>query len=526
MYISYVDKRPYMIVHQFKATVWLHDNNSWKTARSPLFLICLYRLLTFMPRIYLVGVCVLTSFLAFTCVRDFPATAPYTPPVKSNPSTGGLPPQQQPSPQKRLFLANDKVRVAIDLNMGGAINYITEAGSSENMINNADLGRQLQTAIYAGPIPYVVNGKKPVEQWRALGWNPVQTGDYFNNPARVISYQQDQNRLYVKSVPLIWPLFNEPADCVMEHWIDLQGNSVNVRCRVTVNRSDTTQYEARTQETPCVYLNGPYYRMVTYNGLQPFTNAPVSETTDRDMITRYATENWVALLNEKGRGLGLVRTNEFRYRTSGFGSGRTGNEFDNTSGYINSDGFIVVDHNGQYEFEYKLVLGSLTDIRQFAYSQPRPASAPNFRFVQDRQGWYYYNARDKGWPIQNELSIQWQRADTTKANFRASSPWVFWRATEVPKIYVQAAFQTKATSIRFAWRKPEEVDFFDIPGRYVDVPIVGDGQFRVYELDLSGVPGWDGIISQISLVTPTSQRDFEKGSVVRVRSITATRPNG
>lgn len=479
-----------------------------------------------MPRFYLLCLCVGISFLAFTCVRDFPATAPYTPAVKPNPPSGGLPAQQQPSAQKRLFIANDKVRLAIDLNMGGAINYLAEAGSSENMINNPDLGRQLQTSLYAGPYPYSVNGKQPVEQWKNLGWNPVQTGDYFNHPARIISYQQSENRLYVKSIPLIWPLFNEPADCVMEHWIELQGNTVHVRSRTTVNRADTTQYEARTQETPCVYLNGPYYRMVTYNGMQPFTNAPVSEYTEREMTDRYATENWMALLNEKGRGVGLFRRNEFRYRTAGFGVPKVGGEFDQSSGYMNSDGFLLIDHNGQYEFEYTLVVGSLADIRQYAYSQPRPASAPDFRFVQDRQGWYYYNTRDRGWPIQNELNVSWSRVDTTKGNFRIKSPVVFWRAADVQKIYVRAAFTSRATTARLSWRKPDEFDFFVMDGRHIDFPIVGDGQFRTYEIDLSRAAGWDGVVAQISLDPSPGQTIYEKGSRVRIQSITASRPNG
>ena len=479
-----------------------------------------------MPRFYKSLLYLIISISAFTCARDYPATAPYIAPTKPNNPSTGLPPQEQLAPEKRLFLTNDKVRVAIDLNMGGAINYLAEAGSSENMINNADLGRQLQTAIYSGPIPYSVNGKQPVAQWKYLGWNPVQTGDYYNHPARILSYQQTQNQLYVKTVPLIWPLFDEPADCVMEHWLELQGNVVHVRCRVMINRSDTTQYEARTQETPCVYLNGPYYRMITYTGSQPFTNAPVTEFSDWEMRTRYATENWVALLNDKGRGVGLYRPNEFRYRTAGFGTPKIGGEFDQSSGYMNSDSFLVVDHNGQYEFDYYLVVGSLTDIRQFAYSRPRPASTPNYTFTNDRLGWYYYNTRDRGWPIQNELNVRWERADTNQVLFRIMSPMVFWRATDVPKLYVRAAFQTKAKTARIVWRKPEDVDFYDIPSRYVDFPIVGDGQVRTYEIDMSGSAGWDGTINQISFTSPADQRAFEKGSVVRIQSVTATRPNG
>ncbi|GAB3498841.1 hypothetical protein GCM10027341_21070 [Spirosoma knui] len=478
-----------------------------------------------MLRFYKSILYIVIGFLAFTCTRDYPATAPYVAPVKPNTPSTGLPPQEQLAPEKRLFLTNDKVRVAIDLNMGGAINYLAEAGSSENMINNADLGRQLQTAFYSGPIPYSVNGKNPVNQWRSLGWNPVQTGDYYNHPARILSYQQTQNQLYVKTIPSIWPLFDEPADCIMEHWYELQGNVVHVRCRLVVNRSDTTQYEARTQETPCVYLNGPYYRMVTYTGLQPFTNAAISEYADREMITRYGTENWVALLNDKGRGVGLYRGNEFRYRTAGFGTPKIGGEFDQSSGYMNSDGFLVIDHNGQYDYEYYLVVGSLADIRQFAYSQPRPSAAPNFRFDRDREGWHYYNAQDKGWPIQNELNIRWERTDTTKRDFRIKSPWVFWKASDVPKMYIEAAFKTKATTARLSWLRPGDIDFMPFEDRYVNFPIVGDGQYRVYEIDLSRIPGWNGIIAQISL-DPSNPTAYEKGATLRLGGITSSSPNG
>ena len=477
-----------------------------------------------MARPYFIFLYVLVSCLAVTCVRDYPSTTPNPPPIVTNPPAGGLPGQQQPSAQKRLFLTNDKLRVGIDLNMGGAITYLAEAGSSENMVNNPDLGRQIQTAIYAGPLPYVQNGKQPVEQWKYLGWNPVQAGDYFLHPARIVSYQQTDNQLYVKTIPLIWPLSDEPADCIFEHWITIQNNTVHVRCRIVVSRTDTTQYEARTQEFPCVYLNGPYDRMFIYTGLKPFTNDAVTEFSERDVVNRYATEHWAALLNSSGRGVGLFKQNEVRFRTAGFGQPHVGGEFDVSAGYLNSEEFLVVDHNGQYEFEYTLIVGSLTDIRQFVYAQPRSPSGPDYKFAKDRQGWYYTNTIDRGWPLQNELNVQWGRNNVADRNFRINSPLTFWYAADVPKIYVQAAFQTKGTVARLAWRKADEIDFFPIPGRYVDFPIVGDGQFRTYEINTGQLSGWDGVISQISLLSPENQAGFEKGSTVRIRSVTATKP--
>lgn len=476
-----------------------------------------------MIRPHLLLLCALVSCLAVTCVRDYPSSDPYKAPVVPNPPPGGLPGQTAATPQKRLYLDNDKLRVGIDLNAGGAITYLSEAGSSVNMVNNNDLGRQIQTSIYAGPYPYSVNGKQPVYEWRNLGWNPVQTGDFYNHPAEIVSYQQGQNTMYVKTIPLIWPLFNEPADCVFEHWMELKDNTIHVRCRITVNRSDTTQYESRTQEMPCVYLNGPYYRFVTYGGSKPFTNDAVSEFTDRDVTNRYGSENWIALLNAEGRGVGIHKPNEVRFASAGFGtSTRSGNEYDVSSGYINSQPHFLFDHNGIYEYEYTLVVGSLNDIRQFAYNQPRPPAAPAYKFVNDRQGWYFSNTRDQGWPVRGELTIKWSRQDTTKSDFRVIGPMSFWQAANVPKIYIQAAFQTKGTMARFAWRKPEDIDFLDMPGRFVDFPIIGDGQFRTYEINTSQLDGWSGTITQLSLKSPDGQTRFEKGSTLRLRSITAS----
>ena len=479
-----------------------------------------------MSRPTLLYLCVLVCLLVSMCTRDYPATAPYTAPTNPPLATGSTTSPSPVLPPKRLFLTNDKVKLGIDLNMGGAINYLSEAESSVNMVNNVDLGRQIQTSIYNGPYPYSINGKNPVDKWSSLGWNPVQTGDYYNHPARIISYQQTQNQLYVKTIPLIWPLFDEPAECVMEHWLELRSNTVHVRCRISVNRADTTQYDARTQETPCVYLNGPYYRIVIYTGDKPFTNEPVTEFSNPDNSFHYSTENWIGLLNEKGRGVGLYRASKYMFGSMLFGSSHTDGEFDQSSGYVNNHDFLLFDHNGQYDYEYDLVVGSLADMRQFAYAQPRPATKPDFRFGQDRLGWHYYNATDKGWPIRNELYVNWQRADTTKPTFRIESPFVFWKAADLPRIYVQAAFSTNSPSARFIWRKPGEIDSHDMPTRTVDFPIVNDGQFRTYEIKLEGEAGWDGIIEQISLSPAADKNRPQKGSTVRIRSVTADRPTG
>ncbi len=437
---------------------------------------------------------------------------------------GGFTPSAPPPipPPQRLFLENGFVKVGIDLNAGGAITYLADGPTSANMINNFDLGRQLQTSLYSGPIPYSQNGKQPVAFWAGLGWNPVQTGDIHNNPSPVVTYRNDStNRLYVKTGPLVWPLLNEPAECTMEHWYELRGNVVHVRSRTQVTRRDTTQYEARTQEAPCMYLNGPYYRMVTYSGNQPFTNDALSEVnTAHGIADRYATENWAAFVNKEGRGAGIYRPNEFRFISGFFGATGSGGERDNPTCYLTAVPFYIMDHNTVFEFEYDIVVGSLEQIRQFAYGQPRPATGPNYRFTNTRQGWHYNNTRDSGWPIRNELSVQWGRTDTTRTGFSIKSPKVFWRAAEVPRLLIEAAFSTTALTARLNWRKPGDVEFKELTGG-IDFPIIGDGQYRTYTIDLSRVTEWQGIITQIQLeATPgTIRPTSERAGRIRLRSV-------
>ncbi len=442
-----------------------------------------------------------------------------------NPNLPGAP--AVPGVPRLAVLGNSRVRVGIDLVAGGAITFLTDGPKGENMINNFDLGRQLQTALYSGPIPYVQNGKQPVYTWRNLGWNPVQTGDVHNNPAQVVGYQQlDSNRLYVKTIPLIWPLLNEPAECVMEHWLELRGNVVHVRSRSQINRRDATQYEARTQELPCAYLNGPYSQIITYSGAEPFTGGAVTNaSTEKDLITRHATENWTALLNKEGRGVGLHVPNQYRFVTGFFGTSSSGTEYDEPAAYQAATPLIVLDHNGVFEFEYNLILGTVAEIRAFVYAQSRPSMTPNFQFTNDRLGWHYYNTTDTGWPIRNELAVHWGRTDLTKATFGIKSPRVFWRANAIPKLYVQAAFTTTASTARLNWQKPGDPDFLGNPDRVVDFPIIGDGQMRTYEIDLSGRNGWDGVIQQIQFeATPGQPVANEKAQMVRLKSVTALRP--
>ena len=75
---------------------------------------------------------------------------------------------------------------------------------------------------YAGPVPYFVGAKKPAKHWWHLGWNPIQTGDDFKNPSKVLRHANDGTTLHVECMPMQWALENEPAECTFECWIRLK----------------------------------------------------------------------------------------------------------------------------------------------------------------------------------------------------------------------------------------------------------------------------------------------------------------
>jgi len=192
--------------------------------------------------------------------------------------------------EKMSFLDNGTIRLGVDLNLGGSITYLADANDKINIINNHDWGRQIQMSFYSGPQPFTPGGKQPSKTWAGLGWNPIQSGDYAGNRSRIIDHRNNGKSIYVKCVPMQWPLDNEPGECTFESWIRLEDNVVKVRSRINNNRTDATQYSGRGQELPAVYTNGPWYRLFSYTGDRPFTN---------DKLSRF-TKTWTSFKDVEG----------------------------------------------------------------------------------------------------------------------------------------------------------------------------------------------------------------------------------
>lgn len=421
---------------------------------------------------------------------------------------------QAPKGAKMSYLENSFVKVGVDLHRGGAIVFLSRNGGP-NLINNFDLGRQVQLSFFSGPIPFSAGEKEPSEHWKHIGWNPIQAGDDFDNASQILEHQNDGKALYVKTQPLQWPLEKVPGDCTFESWIELDEKAVKVRARLNNARSDKTQYPARLQELPAVYANAPYFRVVSYIGSQPFAGDAVTEIPKavgpHPWSFWQGTEGWAALLDEADNGLGLV-TPERVFFTGGFaGKPGPGGTHENSTGYLASLGREILDHDITYEFHYELLPGSLEEIRERARSH-HSGSLPSWNFEGSRQGWHFNNAKDQGWPIRNWLDVPLEREDP-----QLISPYTFWNAEEAPILEIEGAFKTSSETALLFWQRHGAKS--PSPEDHIRFPIIPDGKLRHYRIDLRNAESYQGPMNRLRL-DPTDSGS--PGEFVRLKSLRFT----
>lgn len=415
------------------------------------------------------------------------------------------------SAEDMSWLENDRIRLGIDLDRGGSITFLA-AKDGENVINNFDLGRQVQLSFFSGPVPFEADGQKPAEHWSHIGWNPIQSGDDFGNTSRILEHKNDGKQIHVACVPLQWPLNGVPGDCRFDSWLEIDGPVVKARARITNARGDRSFYPARLQELPAVYANAPFHRVVSYQGARPFTGetaSPVPAPTGKHPWSFWmGTEGWAALLDDKDFGLGLITPGRVHF-TGGF-AGQPGpnDTTGNSTGYLAGQGQEILDHDIIYEFRYELVLGALSEIRARA-AHHRSTALPAWNFAADRQSWHYQNASDTGWPVDQYLDVRFNQNDP-----QLISPFTFWKAEEAPFLVIEAAFSSSQKQGVVMWQGLDEKGF---SGNHIATfPVQGDGGFHRIVIRLAEHAGYRGTLTRLR-IDPVGQA--EPGASMKLRSV-------
>lgn len=401
--------------------------------------------------------------------------------------------RSRPTP-RLATLANDVIRLGVDLDRGGAIALLQLLPDGPSVVNVRDLGRYIGPAFYSGPTPY----GQPHPAWPNWPWNAVMAGDVAGRPARCLEHRRLGDTLFVRSQPSQWALNDVPAEAEVETRITLEGHAAHVRQRFLNRRSDRTLYPPRDQELPAVYTTGGLHRLVSYTGDRPFTDAAPGEIPRRvsrgnqPSWNRFdATEQWAALVDHHGWGLGVVHPGVVRWLGGFFGDQTAGGPADNPTGYLAPVRPEVLDHDLEYEFEYWLVLGDVEAIRRHA-RRVCASKLPTHMFRQTRNHWTSLNLRDRGWPLDDRWRLEFDQPDP-----QLLGPETFWHAEQAPTLRLRAAFGTQSRTCELFWERFDRPGFH--PEQSLRLPIEPDGLVRDLEFSLAQSPAYHGPLRRLRL---------------------------
>jgi hypothetical protein len=394
-----------------------------------------------------------------------------------------------------LTLDNGVIKVGVDTTYGGAITYLSQSGSTTNLINDYSHGNQVQQSYYSGPANFLPAGTIQHPNWSPWPWNPNQAGDAFGNPSEVLAYSNANGVIYVKTRPKQWALENYPSDCIEEQWTRLDGPAVRVHCRLTNQRSDHTRYPPQPQELPAAYSVGTLCRFFSYTGLAPFTgDALTQQPTTWTPVQWRATENWSAFVDDNNFGIGVHNPdviNTVGGDLNDAGPLCTGGSADNNFAYLAPNLLEVLDYNIVYEYDFNLIVGTLTGIRDWVYthhSDPRP----DYSFRNSRRHWYA-NYDDAGPPA------GFLRQYLNGPDPILTGPYTAFPASTCPKIYFAARYVMSSPpanpSAQLFWQTNNSGDFSETLSE--TVPVIPDGQWRIYSFNVGANAAWSGLISQL-----------------------------
>lgn len=421
-------------------------------------------------------------------------------------------------PEPRMsFLDNGVVKIGADLALGGAITWLSHCDRPQNLINSHDLGRQIQMSHYSGPVPFRPPGATLHQAWEGIGWNPIQTGDVYGHASRVLEHRNDGRELYVKCVPMHWPLDNVPGECVFESWTTLDGATVRMRFRATNARPDRTWYPARMQELPAVYLISRLHRLMAYAGDRPFTGGEVSHLANDwrkpwPWTRRIATEGWTALVGDDGWGVGVAGENVFQYDGGLYGEAGSDDVRGSPTAYVAPVRIDSFDHDIVYTYATTLTLGTLAEIRARLIAQVR-RDPPAWRFATGRDHWYVEGGVDAGRPQDGLWTIPVEHGTP-----HLVGPIRCWRAEDGPAVVIEAAWTGSAAPGRLRWRRLEDDGFSD--ERSVAVTFMPDGEMRPVTVALAGDPAYQGLIIGLRLDPPPGGPQAR----LQVRSVVVQHP--
>lgn len=411
---------------------------------------------------------------------------------------------------QKLTLNNGVIKLQVDLQSGGAISYLSAASNSYNVVNVHDKGRYIQQSYYNGHrINRTAQGQHP--QYSPWEWNPIQAGDVYGNNAQIISSSSSGNQLYVKTRPKLWDMNNELCQCYFETWVTLEGTAAKVRNKLTTFQTDNLWTPIpKHQEMPAVYTRGDLYKLYSYRGSSPWTQGGLSRITNPPPVNgnpvwEYwgTSERWAALVNSNNWGVGVYNANSTTF-LGGLSGSPGGGPTGNSTGYFAPYRTIQLSKNGTFEFEYYLILGDLTTIRNWVYNK-RGISTGGGSVSNSINFEFNSGGNVEGWTRAGGANSISQTGGTLRVSSTSADPQIIRNISFNPRLYDFLKIRMRNTT------NNSDMDLFwaNAAGgfsgsRRVRVTVVPNSNYREYTFDLRNVSAWKngGTITAIRIDPP------------------------
>ena len=477
-------------------------------------------------------------------------------PLTDGPATftlAGLTTEQTEELPNTVYVENGRFKLGVELNWGGAVSYLEDKNCTieglGNLVNKHDTGRLIQQSFYGvQENDEYTPGISFDVKWR---YNPVQGGDQYNNPSRLIDVVITENSIYIKAQPQDWSLNNALTPSYMENTYTLEANCVKVDNRFTDFSGWEHPYSG--QELPAFYTVSYLDTFVWYNGEDPWTGDTLSSKGNLPFWGDHAgectftlreknTETWCAWISSADDyGLGVYAPKIDQLKAGRYEYDGSKSDVANSTGYVAPVNVLKMVSFESIEYSYLLTAGSTAEIRALftAKKDFTDNASLNRNYQSTRLPSVEGDITKLDFTKGKNLALITNPVDTTVV-FDEAQGAVKLTAGSFGDVNVTIPYGSNATplsadsykTLKIEYMIPADnslssyqSDIFICAGDInapdgnarIRVNLVKDGQYHVLEVKLSGNAYWKG---DIHMIRVDYFDNSQAGDVMYIKSIT------
>lgn len=433
------------------------------------------------------------------------------------------------------YLTTNDIKVGWTKGIGGSITHMIRNNGYNRVNTNRDVhsdfegndigdtGRSAGRSGYAtpsgGPIgfgnPFIdpATGQRTDQDGDDTGWNPVPGGSREARDRGVPSAYERKNVPgyglvdYIKITPYHWSLHGVLAEYDLHCFFWVKDKVLFWRFIDVVRRTDTQMIGVGRQQEFFNYVVGTLYNQKIRQGI-PFTNSPLINIkkpapcegagmpgcpNQTDTGIYYCTEHMIASVDDNDDGVISFMNANCRVHGKQF-QGFFGNEFTNASGYQNHGMMCDLDNNGVTAFGGFYFIGTIAEFDAWALQNPNEVKRmePDWVFKPfQKRAWYPDEAPAK---FNNAGEYEFNIGQDIFCKFK--SPFIAFKASEKPKLYVTAKITNGLSKLRLKWIRSTDANE---DNNEIVIPCVGDGVYRTYVFDMASHPNYNGMVVQLML---------------------------